>query len=191
MCQHVTLYVADPPKLSTPAYALASTCLMYAHDSRSPHETWPHLLLMARADSKWRRALPQPARRGIAASTRFALHVDHPRRRSRAASNATPSRSASVRHDRQAVISLGQPRFVTSPAPFPFPGLRRQPLVPVLRQVPEHPAALPHWPSHLAPATIGEEPLSAPSTWFRCRGVLLAHPRHPGTAIVRSGVKSS
>lgn len=85
----------------------------------------------------------------------------------------------------QAVISLGQPRFVTSAAPFPFPDWRRQPLVPVSRQVPEHPAALPHWPSHLAHTTIGEDALSAPSTWFRCRGVLLAHPRHPGTAMVR------
>lgn len=100
--------------------------------------------------------------------------------------NTTPSRSAYVRHDCQVVISLGgQPRFVTSPAPFPFLDLRRQPLVPVLRQVPEHRAALPHWLSHLVSAVIGEELLSAPSTWFRYRGVLLAHPRNPGTAMVR------
>lgn len=110
---------------------------------------------------------------------RFALPLDTQ------PGSATLLRSASVRHHGQAVISLGQPRFVTHPAPFPFPDLHRQPLAAASRQVPEHPAALPHWPSPLAPVTIGEEALAAPSTWFRSRGVLLAHPRHPGTAMVR------
>ena len=139
------------PKLYTPAYALARTCLMYAHDSRSPHETWPHL----QPGDPRHQQIAMPSMSSQHAVRLACFRSSTPQQE---LSGNIPSRSASVRYERHAVISLGQPCFVTLTAPFPFLDLRRQPLVPVLRQVPEHPAALLHWPSPLAHATIGEEP---------------------------------
>lgn len=182
MSQHVTLHVADAAK-----FIHSSICI-------STHMSYvrPRLSLTARniasppaVDPRRQQVAPPYVCRDRAATARFCLACRRSCAPQHPLGSAAHSRSASVRHHGQAVISLGQPRFVTHPAPFPFPDLHRQPLVPASRQVPEHPAALPHWPSPLVPATIGAEPSSAPSAWFRCRGVLLAHPRHPGTAMVR------
>ena len=183
MCQHVTLHVADAAKF-IPSSICISTRMSYVRPrlSLTARNIASHHLTLAKAKAK---VICAASRSRRPACARIAPTRGSPCLATLASSTLSLARSASVRHHGQAVISLGQPRFVTHPAPFPFPDLHRQPLAPALRQVPEHPAALPHWPSPLAPATIGEEALAAPSTWFRSRGVLLAHPRHPGTAMVR------
>lgn len=170
------------PILSSPAHVCISTHMSYVR---------PRLLLTARNMPHFHQPTTHAASRGRAMPCP-ARDSQHAARLACVRATRTEPRSLlgvvaidSVRHHGQAVGSLGQPRFVTSAAPFPFPDWRRLPLVPVSCQVPEHPAALPHWPSLLAHITIGEHSSSAPSTWFRCQGELLAHPRHPGTAMVR------